>query len=79
MTGLSNFTFLGLITLGFDTIILLLYLGSKFWPEFIICAIYFNPHDRSKKLFNLVSKLYQKKDAYFSFSTDIKWRRLLII
>ena len=51
--GLSNFNFLVLITLAFNTLKLLLSLGGKFWPKFIMCVIYFYPHAMSPKFCNI--------------------------
>ena len=46
--GLSSFAFLGLISLDSNTLKILFYIGSKFWPEFFICAISFSPHSKSQ-------------------------------
>ena len=52
--GLINFAFLGLSTLAFNTLKLLLSLGGKFWPEFIMCVIYFYPHAMSPTFYNIL-------------------------
>ena len=50
---LGNFAFLGICTLAFNNIILLLYIGGKIWPEFLMCAVYFYPHATSPKSYNI--------------------------
>ena len=51
--GLSNFNFLVLITLAFNTLKFLLYICVKFSPVFLMCAIHFYPHATSTKLCDL--------------------------